>query len=85
MSEFDRAKAWRQSWGFTQNDLGKQLGYSKESIFWFERGLVPPGAGKRTPKQRQIREWVWLRYKRACAGLDAELRGGAAFDWRATK
>ena len=82
MTEYEKAAKWRNSLGLTQQALGEKLGYSKEAVCWFEAGLVPPSARKRTPVQRKIAPWVWRRYKLACAGLATELQA-QPFNWEA--
>jgi hypothetical protein len=53
--------------------LAELTGYSPRAIYAFEQGVN--GKGKpHNPKH-------WLRYRRACAGVDAELRGRRAFTW----
>ena len=73
------ARAWRNRHRLTPAELGELVGYSQEAIYAFERAERP--AGRRG--DRAIRPWVWLRYKRACAGVDAQLRqrDRKAFDW----
>ena len=79
MSDCAKAKAWRLKNGWTQGELGELLGFSRESIYWFERGLTPPG--NNGPRPKTIKTWVWLRYKNACAGLDAQVRTKKSFNW----
>ena len=80
MKENEKAAAWRLSLGLSQKALGEKLGFSKEAICWFEAGLVPPSANRRTPVQRKIQPWVWRRYKLVCAGYTAEINA-KPFDW----
>lgn len=85
MTEHQKAKQWREAHGLSPRDLAGLVGYSTASIFWFEAGQTPPRTykGKRTParKGRQIHPTVWLRYKAACAGIDAWLKDKRRFDW----
>jgi hypothetical protein len=85
MSEHERAKAWREHHQLSQTQLGELVGYSQSAITWFEAGLTPPRTyhGKKSPerKGRKIHPTVWLRYKAACAGIDAWLRDKRRFDW----
>ena len=82
--EHARASQWAEANGFTgtagRERLSELTGYSGLSIWWFFKGQVPPSRGaKRKPKP-----WVWLRFKRACGDIDAEIRGrkaGSRFDW----
>lgn len=79
MTEPEQARAWREAHNLTRAALAQAIGYAPETIYWMERGETPPGrAGKRKPQP--IKEWVWLRYQRACQGLDAELQG-VKFKW----
>lgn len=78
MDEYTRARAWRESLGLTQQALGHAVGYSRESIVWFERGQTPPSRGKAAGT---IAPWIWQRYKMACAGYAAE-RAGKPFHWQ---
>lgn len=77
MTKFEKARAWRLSLNLTQAQLGAKLGYSKESICWFEAGLTPPvRMRRRSEENRQIKDWVWRRFELACSGLDMELTEG---------
>jgi hypothetical protein len=84
-TEHERARGWRESRGLTQAQLAPLIGYSQSAITWFEAGKTPPRTykGKRSPerKGRVIHPTVWLRYKAACAGLDAWLKTKRRFDW----
>ncbi len=73
MTEFEQARAWRQSHNLSQKKLGELLGYSIEAICWFEKGMVPPNRGD---GDRRIKPHIWQRYKLACSGLDMELNEG---------
>ena len=79
MTEYAKAKAWRVKRGWTQGELGELLGFSRESIYWFERGLTPPG--NNGPRPKTIKTWVWLRYKNACHGVEANLIRRPKFNW----
>jgi Helix-turn-helix domain len=75
-----RAIAWRERNGLTRLQLARAICYAPESIYWFERGETPPGrSGKKKPQP--VKPQVWVRYQRACQGLDAELKGGGTFKW----
>lgn len=81
MTEYEKAKAWRESLNLTPEALGKLIGWSALSIRYYEQGKTP----KRTYVNRKKREHgidpkVWTRYKAACAGLDAALKG-KPFNW----
>ena len=75
----DQARLWRERLNLTRAELAERIGYAPETIYWMERGQTPPGrAGKKKPQA--IKPWVWMRYQRACQGLDAETRG-VPFTW----
>jgi|HubBroStandDraft_2_1064218.scaffolds.fasta_scaffold00003_9 DNA-binding XRE family transcriptional regulator len=81
-SEHVRAKDWREAIPLTRDELGRLIGYSAQSIQLFELGHTPPRNfvnAKR--KDRKIEPKVWLRYKAACAGIDAWLKHKRRFDW----
>jgi len=84
--EYEAARVWRERNGLTTEQLAGLIGYTKISIYWFERGTTPPNrnAASGNPSDRRIKPWVWQRFKRACGDLDAELHGrrkGKVFDW----
>ena len=83
--EHVKAKAWREAHNLSPQELGALIGYSMSAIYWFEEGKTPPRTykGKRSPerKGRTIAPEVWLRYKAACAGIDAWLCDKRRFDW----
>ncbi len=72
MTEYERAKRWRNARGWTLDDLADLTGYSRSSIFWFERGVGPTG--------KRIDEFAWHRYKRICHSIDVD-KTGTAFKW----
>lgn len=77
-SEFSKAKAWRLRNEMNPAQLGESIGWSQESVYLFEKGQLPKG------RAGGIKPWTWLRYKRACGDLDAELNGrkrGKVFEW----
>jgi predicted transcriptional regulator len=78
MTEYEQARAWRNKLGLTWEQLSGMTGYSKESIYWFERGRSPPRKGH---KNKPIDDRVFYRYKMTCAGVDATLRRKKEFAW----
>ena len=84
MTEYEKARRWRESHGLSQEKLGELAGWSQSAIYWMERGLsaprkLPDGSqGKPGPIDR----FAWWRYKMTCAAVDAKLRGSPAFEWR---
>lgn len=84
MTDHEKARAWRLAHALSPKDLAALIGYSVESIFWMEKGMTPERThanSKFKQGDRAIKPWVWRRYQLACAGIDAELRSGKAFDW----
>lgn len=76
LTEFQKAQAWREKQNLSRKELGDAIGYSPISIYWFERGETPPARNIKSGSQsREIKPWVWLRYKMACAGYKKR------FDW----
>lgn len=71
-AEFDRARSWRTEAGLTVQQIADATGFSPESVYKFESRVY------------QTPAYAWLRYKRACGDLDAELNGrkkGEVFAW----
>lgn len=86
MTEFNKAKAWRETLGLTPEQLAEKIGYTRMSIYWFERGETPPNRNAKSGNgnDRTHKPWVWMRYKRACGDYDAEINGrkkGEKFKW----
>lgn len=85
--EYVKARQWREKLELTPKRLAELSGYSVPSIFWFERGLTPPRtrkhvAGKaKEPRERQIKWYVFARYKLCCAAVEHQLKIGKKFDW----
>lgn len=77
--EFAGAREWRESHNLTPRQLGDLLGWSVTAIWFFENGATP--AAKNPAHDRSIKWYTWLRYRRACQGLDAELRTRRKFEW----
>lgn len=76
MKQNEKAKAWRIGRGLSLDELAKLTGYSVPAIYKFEAGYRQDGR-----QHWQHSEWVWQRYRMACAGVDAQLRSGKAFEW----
>lgn len=78
--EFGRARQWREGLEMSKGELANAIGYSEMAIYWFERGETPPYRNSKSGSEsREIKPWVWLRYKMACAGFAASKR--KKFDW----
>lgn len=85
-NEHSKARAWRIRNGMTPDQLAELTGYTRASIYWFERGETPPlrNAKGGNPDDRKHKPWVLQRYRRACGDLDAEMHGrkrGVKFQW----
>ena len=63
------AREWRERHGLTRAQLAEMIGYAPMTIYWAERGETPPGRGG-DGNSHPIQSRVWLRYQRACQGLD---------------
>lgn len=57
-TEPELAKLWRKRAGLTMDELGRLTGYSRESVFLFEKGTNSQGQ----PHAKH----AWRRYKLAC-------------------
>ncbi len=79
MNKYQRARAWREGHGLTRAQLAERTGWSPEAIYWFEEGHKPPRPGQRT--YYEIEDWVFMRYRLACAGVEHELKTGRVFNW----
>ena len=81
MNEHEKAKRWREKTGLTVEQLAEKTGYSKESIYLFEKGFTYNGRTARDKiKTRPLDDRVWHRYRMACAGVRAALNG-STFNW----
>ena len=81
-NEHLKLKAWRERMGLSHEELGGLLGYSRELVYWHERGETPPRRyANRNKQNRAIDPNVWNRFKLACAGFDAQRRSGKQFNW----
>jgi transcriptional regulator with XRE-family HTH domain len=65
------ARKWREARGLTREQLAALVGFSASMIQNYEVGKVRD-SGKR------LGEKEWLRYRNACAAVDAELD----FNWQ---
>ncbi|MFA5897738.1 MAG: helix-turn-helix transcriptional regulator [Hyphomicrobium sp.] len=79
MTEHARAKQWREERGLTLDSLADLTGYTRQMIYWMERGQSPPNASHKKPAR--VSPWIWQRYKMMCAGVEAQLQTGKTFDW----
>lgn len=85
MTEYEKLRRWRERLGLSHEELAAKLGYSRECIYWHERGITPPRNFKNANRtDRSIDPVVWQRFKRTCGDLDAETYGrkpGGKFKW----
>lgn len=83
MTDHEKAKAWRERHGLTVEQLAERAGYSRESIYLFEKGFTYNGRGRgNAVKKKDIDDRVWQRYRMACAGVHAELgKNARKFNW----
>jgi hypothetical protein len=73
-NEPDQAAWWRRNVVKLGPDvLSAMTGYSEEAIFYFEKGCTRKGKPHKTK--------AWLRWKMACAGVDAIVKGNRVFSW----
>jgi hypothetical protein len=73
-AEPSQAQHWRlEVVKLSLAELAEKTGYSVRAIYLFESGVANSG------KPHAAK--VWLRYRRACAGVDVELRGQYDFRW----
>jgi transcriptional regulator with XRE-family HTH domain len=67
-----RARQWREAHKLTVPQLAEMTGWTPQTIYVFERGYQHNG--------KPIDPSVFWRYRMACAGVEAKLRG-LTFDW----
>lgn len=76
-TEYEKARAWADKRGLSAARLSELTGYGTRAILWFWKGKQPKRGRKREGK---ISPAVWRRFRRCCAGVEAELNG-KKFDW----
>lgn len=79
-TELRKARLWRESLNLSTAELGAHIGLSRLAIDYYEKGTMPPKAGKLPV----VQERIWFRYRRLCGDLDAQVRGrkkGEQFQW----
>ena len=84
LTEYQRAKKWRERLGMTVDRLAELSGYSRESILVFERGTTPSRTwstklARYEPKT--IPDHIWQRYRNVCCGVEAQLKQRRQFSW----
>jgi transcriptional regulator with XRE-family HTH domain len=72
--EHQKAKEWRLAKGLTLDELAYLSGYSKQAIFWFEKGTAHRG----TPLDPN----AWARFKRICHSIELDSRMAKIDPWR---
>lgn len=73
MAENVKAAEWRVRINLSQAELADRLGWTRQCISMFERGVNSSG--------EPVSEWAWQRYKLACAGLQREIESRKEFNW----
>ena len=82
MKEHEKLQAWLTRMKLDHTELGRQIGYSREAVYWFCRGETPPRRYRNSNHvNREIDPAVWQRFKLACAGFAAQRRTGKQFNW----
>ena len=61
------------------DQLAELTGYGRRSVYWMMIGQSPPNATRKKPAP--VAEWVFQRFRMACAGVEAQLNSGKEFDW----
>ena len=79
MTEYEKAKAWREKRGLNIKQLAHLTGYGERALYWLERGQSPPNALRDKPAK--VAPWIWQRYKMMAAGVEAQLASGKKFEW----
>ena len=69
----ERARAWRERYKLSVQDLADATGYSYEAVYQYERGLRADGT--------ELSAFAWQRYQMACAGVQAQIKTGKKFKW----
>lgn len=83
MTESEKARAWRESHGLSVDELAEKSGYSRETIYMFERGSnnIPARRTRLKARKGEISDATWHRYRMACAGVDGEIGAKKKFRW----
>lgn len=79
MTEYEKAKRWRVRRDLSVRQLAELTGYGERSIWWFERGQSPPSGSSK--KAKPVADWVFQRYRMACAGVETHIQSGKHFNW----
>ena len=79
MTEYEKAKAWREKRGLNIKQLAHLTGYGERALYWLERGQSPPNALRDKPAK--VAPWIWQRFRMMCAGVEAQLATGKKFEW----
>jgi transcriptional regulator with XRE-family HTH domain len=74
--ESERARQWRLARRLTVDHLAELTGWTPQTVYVFERGYQHNG--------KPVDPFVFWRYRMACAGVEAQLRG-LKFNWEQTK
>lgn len=91
MTEYKKARAWREARGLSRERLADLTGYAPETIRKYEQGVTPRRSWSKTNMVQPERpitetplgEYAWQRYKRVCQAVELEMRHGSGFEWDA--
>lgn len=79
MNEYQKARAWAEKHDLSAQQVADLTGYGVRAVHWFWSGQSPPNGTR--AKAGKISPWVFQRFKRACQGVDAQLRSRKEFNW----
>ena len=69
-----RAKHWRTNVvKLKREELADLTGYTPQAVYLMERGINSSG--------RPVADWVWHRYRMACAAVEYQIMSGKVFNW----
>lgn len=72
LREGERVRDWRLRHNLSQEELAELVGWTRNSVYLMEHGV--------DAKRQPVSPWTFYRFKMACAGVEAKLRG-MEFDW----
>lgn len=78
-AEHEKVKAWMDRRNLSADDVAEKTGYARRTVYWMLRGQSAPNGYHKKPGN--ISDWVWQRFKLACAGVEAQIKSGRKFDW----
>ncbi len=84
MTEYERAKQWRERLGLTPAQLSELTGYATATLYWYERGETPRSSGSGHPGGTPPAQYAWHRFKLCCEAIErrrGELASSQPFNW----